>query len=101
MDATGNTYADGTLTVMGAAGMRTTLNVKLDATLQSDMIMTADSAALTHSGATGLTIRAPTPMWTLSQCASRTNKIGIAADPDLLTLTNAACSGRDGPCQTT
>ena len=45
VDATGNTYADGTLTVMGAAGMNNTLNVKLDATLQSDMIMTADSAA--------------------------------------------------------
>ena len=57
VDATGNTYADGTLSedaVMGATDMNTnTLNVKLDATLQSDMIMTADSAALTHSGTTG------------------------------------------------
>ena len=45
MDATGNTYADGTLTVMGAAGMNNTPNVKLDATLQNTLDVV--SAALT------------------------------------------------------
>ena len=90
VDATGNTYADGTLTVMGAAGMNNTLNVKLDATLQSDMIMTADSAALTHSGATGLTIKSTNAYVDVESVRFTDNTIGIAADPDLLTLTNAA-----------
>ena len=90
VDATGNTYADGTLTVMGAADMNTTLNVKLDATLQSDMIMTADSAALTHSGTTGLTIKSTNAYVDVESVRFTDNTIGIAADPDLLTLTNAA-----------
>ena len=90
VDATGNTYADGTITVMGAAGMNNTLNVKLDATLQSDMIMTADSAALTHSGATGLTIKSTNAYVDVESVRFTDNTIGIAADPDLLTLTNAA-----------
>ena len=90
VDATGNTYADGTLTVIGAAGMNNTLNVKLDATLQSDMIMTADSAALTHSGATGLTIKSTNAYVDVESVRFTDNTIGIAADPDLLTLTNAA-----------
>ena len=90
VDATGNTYADGTLTVMGAADMNNTLNVKLDATLQSDMIMTADSAALTHSGTTGLTIKSTNAYVDVESVRFTDNTIGIAADPDLLTLTNAA-----------
>ena len=57
VDPTGNTYADGTITVMGAASMNNTLNVKLDATLDSDAILTADAPALTHLGTTGLTIK--------------------------------------------
>ena len=66
------------------------LNVKLDATLQSDMIMTADSAALTPSGATGLTIKSTNAYVDVESVRFTDNTIGIADDPDLLTLTNAA-----------
>ena len=58
--------------------------------MQSDMIMTADSAALTHSGATGLTIKSTNAYVDVESVRFTDNTIGIAADPDLLTLTNAA-----------
>ena len=92
---TGNTDIEGTLAVNGSATLRSTLNVAAVSTLQDDLLLSEDAAVIKHSvgaGSTtaGLSILSEHYHVDVESVRFTDNTIGIAADPDLLTLTNAA-----------
>ena len=83
VDATGNTYADGTLGVKGVS------------TLQDDLLLSEDAAVIKHSVAAGsttagLSILSEHYHVDVESVRFTDNTIGIALDPDLLSLANAA-----------
>ena len=92
---TGNTDIEGTLAVNGSATLRSTLNVAAVSTLQDDLLLSEDAAVIKHSVAAGsttagLSILSEHYHVDVESVRFTDNTIGIAADPDLLTLTNAA-----------
>ena len=83
VDATGNTYADGTLGVKGVS------------TLQDDLLLSEDAAVIKHSVAAGsttagLSILSEHYHVDVESVRFTDNTIDIALDPDLLSLANAA-----------
>ena len=91
VDATGNTYADGTLGVKGVS------------TLEDDLLLSEDAAVIKHSvgaGSTtaGLSILSEHYHVDVESVRFTDAKIGTTTDADLITLANNAVAGWHGDC---
>ena len=91
VDATGNTYADGTLGVKGVS------------TLEDDLLLSEANAVIEHTStdaAASLTIKSSSGYVDVESVRFTTDEIGIATDADLIKLTDQQVSVR-GKLQTT
>ena len=86
VDATGNTYADGTLGVKGVS------------TLEDDLLLSEDAAVIKHSvaagsttGSAGLSILSENYHVDVESVRFTDAKIGTTTDADLITLADDAC----------
>ena len=89
--SSGDTYADGTLTVNQATTLQDTLEVTGVTTMLADLKMSKTTAALTHTATTsgsttGLTIKSTVGFVDVEDVRFTDNTIGISADADLVTL---------------
>ena len=87
----GNTAVGGTLGVTGLTTLSNAVTIAQDATLQANLKMSSETAALTHTATTGgLTIKSTSGYVDVESVRFTDAKIGIAADIDLVNLANGA-----------
>ena len=91
VDASGNTAVEGTLGVTGVTTLSNTVTIAQDATLQANLKLESETAAITHTATTGgLTIKSTSRYVDVESVRFTAAKIGIAADDDLVNLANGA-----------
>jgi hypothetical protein len=91
VDASGNTAVEGTLGVTGVTTLSNTVTIAQDATLQANLKLESETAAITHTATTGgLTIKSTSRYVDVESVRFTDAKIGIAADEDLVNLANGA-----------